>query len=240
MPERRVGTREQWLSARTELLGLEKEHLRRGDELVRKRLELPWVRIDTPYSFETEDGTKTLAELFAGRSQLLVYHLMFGVGLRVNDDSEACTGCSFVADHFDAVVPHLGGRDVTLIASSIAPLDRLLAYKRRMGWQFPWVSALGSDFHHDLGVAFTEEEQRNGAEYNYAIVKDLPSQREGMSAFALQDGAVFHTYSAYGRGVESFMGTYQYLDRAPLGRNEAELEYPAAWWRRHDEYDAAR
>ena len=130
---------------------------------------------------------------------------MFGVGLRVNDDSEACTGCSFVADHFDAVLPHLNGHDVTLISSSIAPLDKLLAYKRRMGWRFPWVSAVDSNFHHDFGVAFSDEEQRNGAEYNYAFVQDLPSQREGMSAFALHDGCVYHTYSTYGRGVESLI-----------------------------------
>ena len=140
-----------------------------------------------------------------GAQQLLVYHLMFGVGLRVNDDSEACTGCSFVADHFDAVLPHLNGHDVTLISSSIAPLDKLLAYKRRMGWRFPWVSAVDSNFHHDFGVAFSDEEQRNGAEYNYAFVQDLPSQREGMSAFALHDGCVYHTYSTYGRGVESLI-----------------------------------
>jgi predicted dithiol-disulfide oxidoreductase (DUF899 family) len=237
MPEHRTGTREQWLSARTELLDLEKEHARRGDELARIRLALPWVRIEEEYRFETHDGTKTLAELFDGRSQLLVYHLMFGVGLRVDNDSEACTGCSFVADHFDAALPHLNGHGVTLIASSIAPLDNLLAYKRRMDWRFPWVSALGSDFHHDFGVAFTDDEQRQGAEYNYALVHDLPSQREGMSAFALNNGSVYHTYSTYGRGVEALMGTYPYLDRAPLGRNEADLEFPAAWWRRHDEYN---
>ena len=237
MREHRTGTREHWLSARTELLKLEKEHARRADELTRLRLELPWVRIEAEYVFETPDGTRTLVDLFDGRSQLLVYHLMFGVGLRVNNDAEACTGCSFVADHFDAALPHLNGHDVTLISSSIAPLDKLLAYKRRMGWGFPWVSALNSDFHHDFGVAFTAEEQRNGGEYNYTLVQDLPSQREGMSAFALHNGAVYHTYSTYGRGVEALMGTYAYLDRAPLGRDEADLEFAAAWWRRHDEYD---
>src|SRR5581483_154484 len=184
MPEHSNGTREEWLTARTELLAREKEHLRRGDELRSMRLELPWVRIEKEYSFETEDGPKTLTELFAGRSQLLVYYLMFGVGFRVSDDTEACTGCSFVADHFDAVLPHLNGHDVTLISSSVAPLDKLLAYKRRMGWHFPWVSALDTDFHHDFGVAFTDEERQNGAHYNYALVKDLPAQREGMSVFA--------------------------------------------------------
>jgi predicted dithiol-disulfide oxidoreductase (DUF899 family) len=237
MPEPSAGTREQWLAARTELLAREKEHFRRADELTRMRLELPWVRVEKEYSFDTEDGVRTLAELFAGRSQLLVYHLMFGVGFRVTDSSEACTGCSFVADHFDAVLPHLNGHDVTLISSSIAPLDKLLAYKRRMGWRFPWVSTPNSDFHHDFGTAFSDEERKRGADYNYAFVTDLPAQREGMSAFALQDGAVYHTYSTYGRGVESLMGTYQYLDRAPLGRNEADLEHNAAWWRRHDEYE---
>ncbi len=236
MPEHNTGTREHWLTARTELLAREKQHFRRGDDLTRLRLELPWVRIEKEYSFETENGPMPLAKLFAGRSQLLVYHLMFGIGLRVTDDTEACTGCSFVADHFDAVLPHVNGHDVTLISSSIAPLDKLLAYKRRMGWHFPWVSALDSDFHHDFGAAFTDDERRNGADYNYAFVKDLPAQREGMSVFALQDGAVYHTYSTYGRGVESLMGTYQYLDRAPLGRNEADLEHNAAWWRRHDQY----
>ncbi len=219
MPEHNTGTREHWLTARTELLAREKQHFRRGDDLTRLRLELPWVRIEKEYSFETENGPMPLAKLFAGRSQLLVYHLMFGIGLRVTDDTEACTGCSFVADHFDAVLPHVNGHDVTLISSSIAPLDKLLAYKRRMGWHFPWVSALDSDFHHDFGAAFTDDERRNGADYNYAFVKDLPAQREGMSVFALQDGAVYHTYSTYGRGVESLMGTNQNLDRAPRGRD---------------------
>jgi predicted dithiol-disulfide oxidoreductase (DUF899 family) len=236
MPEHRTASRHEWVTARKELLAKEKEHIRRGDELARQRQALPWVPVEKEYTFETEDGTRTLAELFDGRSQLLVYHLMFGVGFRVSDDTEACTGCSFVADHFDATVPHLNGHDVTLISSSIAPLDKLLAYKRRMGWRFPWISALGSDFHHDFGVAFTTEEQRDGAEYNFAHVEQLPAQREGMSVFALRDGAVHHTYSTYGRGVEILMGTYQYLDLAPAGRNEADLEFTAAWWRRHDEY----
>jgi predicted dithiol-disulfide oxidoreductase (DUF899 family) len=240
MPEHRIGTRDEWLTARKELLAGEKEHFRRGDELARRRQELPWVPAEKEYRFETVDGTRTLAELFDGRSQLIVYHFMFGVGLRVDDpDTEGCTGCSLVADHFDATVPHLNGHGVTLVCSSVAPLDRLQAYRQRMGWRFPWVSALGSDFHHDFGVAFTPEEQANGAEYNFAHVTDLPSQREGMSAFALRDGVVHHTYSTYGRGVESLMGTYQYLDLAPLGRNEADLEYGAAWWRRHDEYGLA-
>jgi predicted dithiol-disulfide oxidoreductase (DUF899 family) len=194
------------------------------------------VRVEKEYVFESDDGERTLAELFDGRSQLLVYHFMFGFGYRVDEQNPGCTGCSFVADHFDGVRSHLNGHDVTLVAESIAPLDDLLAYKRRMAWSFPWVSSLGSDFKYDYGAAFTEEQQRNGAEYNFRRVEGLPPQREGMSAFALEDGVVHHTYSTYDRGVEQFMGTYGYLDVAPLGRNE---ETPAEWWRRHDEYETA-
>jgi predicted dithiol-disulfide oxidoreductase (DUF899 family) len=237
MTDHKTGTREEWLSARLELLEAEKELTRRGDELARRRQELPWVPVDKEYVFETVDGKKTLAELFAGRSQLLVYHLMFGFGFRVDEQNPGCTGCSFVADHFDGAVPHLNGRDVTLVAESIAPLEELQAYKERMGWRFPWVSSLGSDFKYDYGAAFTEEQQRNGAEYNFRHTDDPPPQKEGMSAFALKDGVVHHTYSTYERGVEQLMGTYRILDLAPLGRNEEGLEFPAAWWRRHDEYE---
>ena len=237
MTDHKTGTREEWLAARLELLEAEKELTRRGNELARRRQELPWVPVDKEYVFETVDGKKTLAELFAGRSQLLVYHLMFGFGFRVDEQNPGCTGCSFVADHFDGAVPHLNGRDVTLVAESIAPLEELQAYKERMGWRFPWVSSLGSDFKYDYGAAFTEEQQRNGAEYNFRHTDDPPPQKEGMSAFALKDGVVHHTYSTYERGVEQLMGTYRILDLAPLGRNEEGLEFPAAWWRRHDEYE---
>ena len=234
MPEHRVGSRDEWLAARKELLRSEKDHSRAGDELARRRRELPWVPVEKEYLFDTDQGTRTLAELFDGRSQLLVYHFMFGFGYRVDDDNPGCTGCSFVADHFDATVPHLNGHDVTLVAESIAPLQELRPYRQRMGWRFPWVSSLGSDFRHDFGAAFTEDEQRDGGEYNFRR-EDHPSpQREGLSAFALADGVVHHTYSTYARGVEQFMGTFGYLDAAPLGRNE---ESPGAWWRRHDEYD---
>jgi predicted dithiol-disulfide oxidoreductase (DUF899 family) len=235
--DHKTGTRDDWLAARLELLRLEKEHSRQGDELARRRQQLPWVRIDVEYSFETDEGTKTLAELFEGRSQLLVYHFMFGFGARLTDELQGCTGCSLVADHFDGVIPHLGGRDVTLVCASIAPLQQLQDYKKQMGWQFRWVSSLGSDFNYDFGVAFTEEQQRNGAEYNFQHVDHPLPQREGMSAFAFQDGVVHHTYSTYNRGVEALMGTYQYLDLAPAGRNESGLEFAQAWWRRHDEYD---
>jgi predicted dithiol-disulfide oxidoreductase (DUF899 family) len=238
MTDHKTGTREDWLAARLELLEAEKELTRRGDELARRRQELPWVPVDKEYVFETVDGKKTLAELFAGRSQLLVYHLMFGFGFRVDEQNPGCTGCSFVADHFDGAVPHLNGRDVTLVAESIAPLEELQAYKERMGWRFPWASSLGSDFKYDYGAAFTEEQQRNGAEYNFRHTDDPPPQKEGMSAFALKDGVVHHTYSTYERGVEQLMGTYRILDLAPLGRNEEGLEFPAAWWRRHDEYES--
>jgi predicted dithiol-disulfide oxidoreductase (DUF899 family) len=239
MTKHKVGTREEWLAARVELLEREKEHMRQGDELARRRQELPWVPIEKEYVFETNDGRKTLAELFDGRSQLLVYHFMFGFGFRVDEQNPGCTGCSFVADHFDAVTPHLNGRGVTLVAESIAPLEELNRYKERMGWRFPWASSLGSDFKYDFGAAFTEEQQRSGAEYNFRHWDQPLPQKEGMSAFALMDGVVHHTYSTYDRGVEQLMGTYRMLDLAPLGRNEEGLEFPAAWWHRHDEYEQA-
>jgi predicted dithiol-disulfide oxidoreductase (DUF899 family) len=239
MTNHKTGTREEWLAARLDLLDAEKEHMRQGDELARRRQELPWVPIEKEYVFETDNGRKTLAELFDGRSQLLVYHFMFGFGFRVDEQSPGCTGCSFVADHFDGVIPHLTGRDVTLVAESIAPLEELRPYKERMGWKFPWVSSLGSDFKYDFGAAFTEEQQRSGAEYNFQHVDNPVQQETGMSAFALRDGVVHHAYSTYGRGVEQLMGTYRYLDLAPLGRNEEGLDPPAAWWHRHDEYETA-
>ena len=235
MAEHATGTRDEWLAARRDLLGAEKEHMRQGDELARRRRELPWVPIDKEYVFETEGGPKTLAELFDGRSQLLVYHFMFGFGYRVDERNPGCTGCSFAADHFDGVIPHLNGHDVTLVAESIAPLEDLRPYKERMGWRFPWVSSLDSDFKYDFGAAFTDEQQRNGAEYNFRHVDQPLPQREGMSAFALEDGVVHHTYSTYDRGVEQFMGTFRYLDVAPLGRNEE--GNAAGWWHRHDEYE---
>src|SRR5919202_938145 len=236
MNEQRIGTEEEWQAERDALLKEEKELTHRGDELARKRRELPWVRVEKEYAFDTADGTKSLADLFDGRSQLLVYHFMFGFGFRVDEQNPGCTGCSFVADHFDGVIPHLNGHDVTLVAESIAPLEELHRYKQRMGWRFPWVSSMGSDFKYDFDAAFTEEQQRSGAEYNFRHVDQPAPQREGMSAFALEDGVVHHTYSTYDRGVEQLMGTYRMLDLAPLGRNEDSLEFPDAWWHRHDEY----
>jgi predicted dithiol-disulfide oxidoreductase (DUF899 family) len=236
MIEHRTGTREEWLAARRELLDAEKNHMRQADGLARQRQELPWVTIEKEYVFETDNGKKTLPELFDGRSQLLVYHFMFGFGFRVDEKNPGCTGCSLVADHFDGVVPHLNGHDVTLVAESIAPLRKLHPYKERMGWKFPWVSSLPSDFKYDFGAAFTDAQQRNGAEYNFRHVDRPVPQREGMSAFAMKDGVVHHTYSTYDRGVEQLMGTYSMLDLSPLGRNE---EGPASWWHRYDEYEAA-
>jgi predicted dithiol-disulfide oxidoreductase (DUF899 family) len=250
--QHQVVSRDEWLAARLELLGAEKELTRRSDELARRRQELPWVRIDKEYRFDTDEGSASLADLFRGRSQLLVYHFMFGP-----DYTAGCPACSAIADGFDGSVVHLANHDVTLSAVSRAPLAKLQAYKRRMGWTFPWASSLGSDFNADFNVWFTEEQQRKGGvEYNYrreavragqesgdegsvvfaamsgTDVATYTRERPGMSAFALEDGVVYHTYSTYARGLDGLWGMYQWLDRAPKGRNETGL-----WFRRHDEYD---
>ncbi|TDY20711.1 putative dithiol-disulfide oxidoreductase (DUF899 family) [Paraburkholderia sp. BL6665CI2N2] len=247
-----IGTREEWLAARLELLEAEKALTRQSDELARQRQALPWVRIDKPYRFETDEGSASLADLFRGRSQLLVYHFMFGP-----DYAAGCPSCSAVADGFNGSVVHLANHDVAMTAVSRAPLAKLQAYRRRMGWTFPWASSAGSDFNFDSNVSFTEQQQREGSvEYNYqrgghamdatpapAPVVEFATacgtdastyslDRPGMSAFVLEDGAVYHTYSTYGRGVDALWGMYQWLDRAPKGRNET-----GVWWRRHDEYE---
>ncbi len=240
MTKHQVGTCEEWLAAREELLEREKELTRRSDELARQRQELPWVRVDEPYSFETHDGPKSLAELFDGRSQLLVYHLMFGP-----EDEAACPGCSFYADHLDGSVMHLNRHDVTLLCASRAPLEKLDAYKRRMGWSFPWVSSYGTKFNRDFSL-FTDEQRRSGTGYNFGTPRraDLSLEDEelmGLSAFALSDGVVYHTYSTYDRGTDVLNGTWQLLDRAPRGRFKAPSEDapPSGWPRRHDEYEDA-
>ena len=240
MTKHQVGTREEWLAAREELLDREKELTRRSDELARQRQELPWVRVDEPYSFQTDAGPKTLAELFDGRSQLLVYHLMFGP-----EDEAACPGCSFFVDHLDGAVIHLNQHDVTLLCASRAPLEKLDAYKRRMDWSFPWVSSYGTDFNRDFSL-FTEEQKRSGTGYNFGTPRraDLSLEEEemmGLSAFALSDGVVYHTYSTYDRGTDVLNATWQLLDRAPRGRFKAPSEdaQPSGWPRRHDEYDDA-
>jgi predicted dithiol-disulfide oxidoreductase (DUF899 family) len=249
-----TGTREEWLAARLELLAAEKELTRRSDEIAKQRQELPWVRVDKAYRFDTEQGSASLADLFQGRSQLLVYHFMFGP-----DYKAGCPSCSSIADGFNGIAVHLEHHDVTLQAVSSAPLAKLREFKERMGWTFPWASSQGSDFNHDFNVQFTPEQQREGGiEYNYRRESrwerkatgqtpvDLISaqtgtdaatytrERPGVSAFVMQDGAVYHSYSSYSRGVDSLWGMYQWLDRAPLGRNET-----GVWWRHHDSYDKA-
>jgi predicted dithiol-disulfide oxidoreductase (DUF899 family) len=251
----KTGTREQWLAARLELLKAEKELTRRSDELARRRQELPWVRVDKEYRFETDDGSSSLADLFRMRSQLLVYHFMFGP-----DYKAGCPSCSSIADGLNGVAVHLANHDVMLWAVSRAPLEKLQAYKRRMGWTFPWASSVGGNFNFDFCASYTEKQQREGIEYNFTREPELQwragqqgggegaeaqfaamcgidapaygRERPGMSAFVLEDGVVYHTYSTYARGVDGLWGMYQWLDRAPKGRNET-----GVWWRRHDEYE---
>jgi len=261
MTKHRTGTREEWRAARLQLLEAEKELTRRGDELARRRQELPWVRIDKAYRFETDEGSASLADLFRGRSQLLIYHFMFGP-----DYSAGCPSCSAIADGFNGIVVHLANHDVMLWAVSRAPLAKLQGYKRRMGWTLPWGSSFDSDFNFDFSVGVTEQQQREGGiEYNYRREAATPQvrhdtttgrepggegpvaqmaastgtdvatytrERPGMSAFVLEDGVVYHAYSTYARGLDGLWGMYQWLDRAPMGRNENGI-----WWRRHDEYE---
>jgi predicted dithiol-disulfide oxidoreductase (DUF899 family) len=233
--EHKVGTRDEWLAARKELLEREKELTRRSDDLAQHRRELPWVPVEKVYEFETNEGKKTLAELFDGRSQLLVYHFMFGPS--VGGWPEAgCLGCSYTADSLDGAVIHLQHRDVTFLAASRAPLEQLDAYKRRMGWSFPWVSFGESEFSLDFAV-FTEEGRRTGKGFNFGTPKhgDIDLREEelhGLSAFALEDGVVYHTYSTYDRGTDVLNATWQLLDRVPKGRGEESEDWP----RRHDEY----
>jgi predicted dithiol-disulfide oxidoreductase (DUF899 family) len=232
----RIGSREEWLAARVELLAEEKELTRRSDELARKRQELPWVPVEEEYAFETVTGTKSLAELFDGRSQLLVYHFMFGPTVGGWPET-GCPGCSFTADTLDRAVAHLLARDVMFVAVSRAPLENLQAYKRRMGWGFRWVSAAGSDFNLDFSV-FTEEGRRTGEGFNFGTPKhaaEIDLRRDelhGLSAFALDDGVVYHTYSTYDRGTDALNATWQLLDRSPKGRGDD----PAGWPRLRDEY----
>jgi len=258
----RTGTREEWLAARMELLEAEKALTRQSDELARRRQELPWVPVTKEYRFDTELGSGSLADLFRGRSQLLIYHFMFGP-----DYKAGCPSCSSIADGFNGIAVHLANHDVMLMAVSRAPLEKLQAFKQRMGWTFPWASSFGSDFNADYSVGFTEQQQRKeGIDYNYrheapiadktiqewklrgsnspvaqiaaTTGTDVPTytrERPGVSAFVLEDGVVYHTYSAYSRGVDGLWGMYQWLDRAPLGRNEQ-----GVWWRHHDKYESGR
>jgi predicted dithiol-disulfide oxidoreductase (DUF899 family) len=244
MTDHKAVSREEWAAAREELLAREKEHTRLGDELALRRRELPWVRLEKEYLFDTDHGTRTLAELFDGRSQLLVYHFMFGPSYEAG-----CPTCSSMADTVDGALLHLHARDVTMMYVSQAPLEKLQAYKRRMGWNMPWVSSAGSDFNFDLGYSATEEQTRKAIA---PILEALPpivehnanstgtdvtgylTETFGFSAFVLDDGAVYQTYATTGRGVEFLMGYYGILDRAPKGRDEGEAWQ--VWIRRHDEY----
>jgi predicted dithiol-disulfide oxidoreductase (DUF899 family) len=263
MTQHNTATRKEWLAARLELLEAEKELTRRSDELAQRRQALPRVRIDQDYRFDTDAGSAALADLFQGRSQLLIYHFMFGP-----DYTAGCPSCSAIADGFDGFAIHLANHDVTLAAVSRAPLVKLQTFKRRMGWTFPWASSFDSDFNADFNISFTEEQQRRqGIEYNYQREEatgeplagrtvqewqlrgsegpvaqiaamtgtDVPTytrERPGMSTFVLEDGVVYHAYSTYARGLDGLWGMYQWLDRAPRGRNET-----GVWWRRHDEYN---
>lgn len=252
MTKHKTGTHQEWLAERLKLLEAEKELTRRSDELAQQRQALPWVRVDKKYRFDTDEGSALLADLFRGRSQLLVYHFMFGP-----DYTAGCPSCSMIADGFNGFATHLANHDVMLWAVSRAPLAQLQPYKQRMGWTFPWASSIKSEFNSDFNVSFTQEEQRaGGIEYNFRrgghamdakstpepvrqfaamCGTDAPTytrDRPGMSAFVLEDAAVYHTYSTYARGLDALWGAYQWLDRGPLGRNEAGI-----WWRRRDEYD---
>ncbi|MFS2021140.1 DUF899 domain-containing protein [Massilia sp. CT11-108] len=256
MSTHQAGTRDEWLAARLRLWEAERELTHRSDELARQRQALPWVRIDKDYRFETEAGNVALADLFQGRSQLLVYHFMFGV-----DYTAGCPSCSAIADGFNGIATHLANHDVLLTSVSRAPQAKLRAYKERMGWTFPWATALPgeADFNADFNVWFSETQQREGViEYNYRREPPLPlplplrdgtspaalqavstgtdlatytRERPGLSAFVQEDGVVYHTYSTYARGLDALWGMYPWLDRAPKGRNEK-----GVWWRRHDEY----
>jgi predicted dithiol-disulfide oxidoreductase (DUF899 family) len=251
MTTHRTATRKEWLDERLALLAAEKELTRRSDELAQRRQALPWVRVDKEYRFDTDEGSASLKDLFRGHSQLLVYHFMFGP-----EYAAGCPSCSMIADGFNGFAVHLASHDVMLWAISRAPLAKLQSYKRRMGWTFPWASSFRSDFNSDFSVSLTEAEQRaGGVEYNYRRNDEamdgnsapepvrqfaemcgtdaltFTRDRPGMSAFVRENGAFYHTYSAYARGLDALWGAYQWLDRAPLGRNEAGI-----WWRRRDEY----
>lgn len=234
MDQHKVVSREEWVVARKEYLAKEKEFTRLRDQLSQQRRDLPWVLVDKEYLFHSPKGQETLAELFDGRSQLLVYHFMFGP-----DWDEGCPSCSFWADNYNGTTVHLNHRDVTLVAISRAPLDQLEVYKQRMGWSFKWVSSLETDFNHDFQVSFTPEEQAQGTVYyNYQMRHFPSSEAPGISVFYKdQTGAIFHTYSCYSRGLDMLNGAYHLMDLVPKGRDEAGLPYPMAWVRRHDSYD---
>ena len=233
MAQHTVVSQDEWLTARKALLAKEKEFSKQRDALSVARRKLPWVKVEENYVFEGRAGQETLADLFAGKSQLMIYHFMLGPSW-----VQGCPSCSFLADHFDGANVHLAQRDVSFVVVSRAPLSEIEAYKKRMGWRFKWVSSHGSDFNYDFRVSFTPEEKASGeVDYNYARVPFPSEEAPGLSAFIKDGGAVFHTYSTYGRGLDIIIGAYNMLDLAPKGRDEDALPWSMAWVRRHDEYE---
>lgn len=231
--QHKIVSQSDWLKARKALLAKEKEFTKARDALSTARRELPWTPVEKSYVFDGPNGKETLADLFGGRSQLMVYHFMLGPGW-----VQGCPSCSFLADHFDGAVIHLAQRDVSLVVVSRAPLAEIEAYKKRMGWKFKWVSSFGNDFNHDFHVSFTKDEMAKGAEYNYTVDKISSEELPGLSAFIRdENGRVLHTYSSYARGLDTLVGTYNFLDMAPKGRDEDALPSTMAWVRRHDEYE---
>jgi predicted dithiol-disulfide oxidoreductase (DUF899 family) len=227
-------SRDDWLAARQALLAKEKEFSRQRDALSAARRELPWVKVEKDYVFDGPDGKQSLADLFDGRSQLIVYHFMLGPGWE-----QGCPSCSFLADHFDGAVVHLAHRDTTFVVVSRAPLDEIEKFQKRMGWRFKWLSSYGSDFNHDYQVSFTEDEMAKGeVVYNYRKSEFPSEEAPGVSVFARDEaGNVFHTYSAYARGLDMLLGTYNFLDLVPKGRDEDDLEFTMSWVRHHDRYE---
>ena len=233
MPEPKIVSRDAWIEARKAHLAREKEFTQLRDRLSQERRELPWVKVEKAYSFDGPNGQESLADLFEGRSQLIVQHFMYGP-----EWEEGCPSCSFWADSYDGFVVHLAHRDVTMVSVSRAPLAKLDAYKQRMGWSFKWVSSLGCDFNQDFNVSFTPEELEGEVYYNYGMQKFPADEAPGASVFCKNDsGEVFHTYSCFGRGLDILNGAYNYLDLVPKGRDEADLSYSMAWLRRHDSYE---
>ncbi|MCK5273919.1 MAG: DUF899 domain-containing protein [Alphaproteobacteria bacterium] len=234
MQSHKIVSRDEWIAARKEHLVREKEFTKARDALSAQRRELPWVRVDKDYLFEGPNGSETLSDLSDGRGQLIVYHFMYGP-----DWEEGCPSCSYLSDHFDGAITHLKQRDVTLVAASRAPLEKLEAYKKRMGWRFTWVSSLGSDFNFDYHASFGADDLAKGeVYYNYRNTTFPSSEAPGLSVFRKdENGAIFHTYSAYARGLDMLIGAYNFLDLVPKGRDEADLPFTMGWVRRHDRYE---
>ena len=234
MQPHKIVSESEWIAARKAHLAAEKKFTEARDELSRQRRELPWVKVDKPYVFDGPEGRETLAELFGGRSQLIVYHFMFGPGWE-----QGCPSCSFLSDHFDGAIVHLAQREVTMLAVSRAPLPQIETFKKRMGWRFKWVSSFGSDFNRDHQVSFTKDElEQSKAYYNYKLGQFPAEEAPGVSVFSKDAaGAIFHTYSAYARGLDILVGTYNLLDLVPKGRDEAALPWTMAWVRHHDRYE---